>query len=165
MCEQDVKIPNNSVEASLEYLSKFLEGYVKGLQSSKDVNIDQVLDCLSELVSGLVSIKSNLSIVLGECEKALLVKFDLENELDCLKKSHKDTLLKIADDNKLKLESLQNNHIEIVDNLNNNILELENKLHNLQNNYDLLNDNYKNLQNDYDNLQKDFENIINDGDK
>lgn len=159
MTEQ-VKVPKNSIEAEVEYLSKYLEGYVKGLQSSKEVNIEQVLTCLSELVSGLVSIKSNLSLVLQGAEEALCAQGTLNNEIKLLN----DKIGDIQKENNLKLKELQKTQEDELNILRQDNDSKDSTIQSLLDDKINLQNTLNNLQNEYNDLQKDFESILNRGD-
>lgn len=159
MTEQ-VKVPKNSIEAEVEYLSKYLEGYVKGLQSSKEVNIEQVLTCLSELVSGLVSIKSNLSLVLQGAEQALYSEGKLNDEIKSLNNKISD----LQKENNLKLKELQNAQEDELNILRQDNDSKDSTIQSLLEDKTNLQNTLNNLQNDYNDLQKDFESILNRGD-
>lgn len=72
---------NNSILLSLDCWIKFIEGFVRGLQSTEKVNTSSVLDCIGEILEFINSFKTTLVDLLNHCESILQENNDLRDKL------------------------------------------------------------------------------------
>ena len=94
--EYSSTVNNNAVLLSFEGWIKFVEGFTKGISSTKTVDSNNVLDVIGEILEYMNTLRKNLSSLLSYCEGILAKQELLEKENQELK----DLLaLKIEDKN------------------------------------------------------------------
>ena len=74
-------VASNSILLSLDCWGKYIEGFVKGLQSSDKVNTSCVLDCIGEILEFMSSFKPKLTKLFEHCEKILRENQELKEKL------------------------------------------------------------------------------------
>lgn len=96
-------VKSNSILLSLDCWGKYIEGFVKGLQSSDKVNTSCVLDCIGEILEFMNSFKPKLSKLFDHCENILEENKQLKEKL----KSYETEILLIEEkDNGQDLQEL-----------------------------------------------------------
>ena len=78
-------VNNNAILLSFEGWVKFVEGFTKGISSTKTVESKLVLDCIGEILEYMQTLRKNLSSLLGYCENILEKQEILEEENNQLK--------------------------------------------------------------------------------
>lgn len=78
-------VNNNAILLSFEGWVKFVEGFTKGISSTKTVESKLVLDCIGEILEYMQTLRKNLSSLLSYCETVLEKQEILEAENDKLK--------------------------------------------------------------------------------
>lgn len=74
-------VNGNTILLSLDGWIKFIEGFTKGLQTTEKVNSSAVLDCIGEILEGMISFKLQITNLFLHCEKILQENERLKEEL------------------------------------------------------------------------------------
>ena len=79
-------VNNNAILLSFEGWIKYIEGFIKGISTSKSVESNIVLDCVGEILEFMTTFKSSLMSLLLHCEQILERNEELIEENKELKK-------------------------------------------------------------------------------
>ena len=79
-------VNSNAILLSFEGWIKYIEGFTRGLGSSKTVDSASVLDCVGEILEYMQTFRRQLATLLIHCEKCLEQNEVLERENAELKK-------------------------------------------------------------------------------
>lgn len=64
-------VNNNTILLSFEGWIKYIEGFTRGLSTTKTVDSASVLDCIGEILEYMQQLRGNLFKLLSFCEKTL----------------------------------------------------------------------------------------------
>lgn len=78
-------VNNNTILLSFEGWIKYIEGFIRGISSSKTVDSNVVLDCVGEILEYMQTLRTNLLTLLQFCEEVLEKNEILEEENKKLK--------------------------------------------------------------------------------
>lgn len=117
MEEQNNIDVNSMVQSSTMLLTfegwiKYIEGFSRGLQTTKTVDASQVFDCVGEIMEYMKTLKGQLMNLLIHCEDVLTQEEDKENQLQKQEKQ----IQKLLEENKQlteQNEQLQNENNEL----------------------------------------------------
>ena len=84
--EYSSMVNGNTILLSFEGWIKFIEGFTKGISTTKTVEASAVLDCVGEILEYMQTLRGNLFKLLEHCELALERSELLEQENLELKK-------------------------------------------------------------------------------
>ena len=94
-------VNGNTILLSLDGWIKFIEGFTKGLQTTDKVNSAAVLDCVGEILEGMVTFKTQITNLFLHCEKILQENEQLKKDVKMLPKNIttiEDTFYEIEED-------------------------------------------------------------------
>lgn len=74
-------VNGNTILLAFEGWIKYIEGFIKGLQTTEKVNSTAVLDCVGEVLEYMVTLKSNITRLLIYCETVLQENEMLKEQL------------------------------------------------------------------------------------
>ena len=87
---------NSTMLLSFEGWIKYIEGFSRGLQTTKTVDATEVFDCVSEIMEYMKTLKNQIYDLLGHCEEVLEKEDtcnqkinDLEVNINCLVEENK----------------------------------------------------------------------------
>lgn len=78
-------VNNNAILLSFEGWIKYIEGFIRGLGTTRQVDAAPVLDCVGEVLEYMQTLRKNLMKLLQHCEITLVRVEELENENEQLK--------------------------------------------------------------------------------
>lgn len=78
--EYSSMVNNNTILLSFEGWIKFVEGFTKGISTTKSVDSKAVLDCVGEILEFMHTVKRQLLNLLIHCEQILDKNEQLEKE-------------------------------------------------------------------------------------
>ena len=93
---------------------KYIEGFMKGIEASKEVKIETFNTCINEIFEGMTQTRNELNAILEHCNDILIKEEELTSLLN-------------QTENDLKLKT------EEVDRLNTELTNLRNDFNNLMN--------------------------------
>ena len=70
-------VNSNTILLSFEGWIKYIEGFVRGLQTTEKVNSDVVMDCVGEILEYMTQLRIQVQNILVHCEKVLTENEDL----------------------------------------------------------------------------------------
>ena len=82
--EYNKMVNGNTILFSLEGWIKYIEGFIKGLNTTDKVSSDAVLDCVGEILEYMTSFRSQLLSLLMHCEDILQKNAELEEKIQSL---------------------------------------------------------------------------------
>lgn len=88
-------VNHNTILLSFEGWIKYIEGFCRGLQTTKTVDAAQVLDCVGEIMEYMKTLRKDILDILQYCEDVLDKDEQLENENLQLKQAINTKLLTI----------------------------------------------------------------------
>lgn len=93
-------VNGNTILLSLDGWIKFIEGFTKGLQTTEKVNSAAVLDCVGEILEGMVLFKTQITNLFLHCEKILEENEQLKKDTKMLPNitTIEDTFYEIEED-------------------------------------------------------------------
>ena len=108
---------NSMVQSSTMLLSfegwiKYIEGFSRGLQSTKTVDSSLVFDCICEIMEYMKSIKGQMTDLLVYCESVLEKEEIVNSKIMELEEQTKD-LIEENKDLSIKNEKLENENKEL----------------------------------------------------
>ena len=77
-------VNNNSILLSFEGWIKYVEGFTRGLSTTKTVDASSVFDVVGEILEYMKTLKTNLSKLLIYCENTLEENEKLQNKISSL---------------------------------------------------------------------------------
>lgn len=78
-------VNNNTILLSFEGWIKYIEGFTRGLQTTKTVDAASVMDCVGEILEYMQTLRKNLLTLLTHCEGVMEKNELLEAENNELK--------------------------------------------------------------------------------
>ena len=98
--EIEVKvITGEEIILSFEQWLKFIEGFLKGIESSSTLSSPVVLDCIGEIMEYMRNAKCSISQLFSHCEQVLQENDKLQEEIQQLKEENEQLTKKL---NKIK---------------------------------------------------------------
>lgn len=98
--ETEVKvITGEEIILSFEQWLKFIEGFLRGIESSSTLSSAVVLDCIGEIMEYMRNAKCSVSQLFSHCEAVLRDNESLTTEIEELKQENEDLRKKL---NKVK---------------------------------------------------------------
>lgn len=79
--EYNKMVNGNTILFSLEGWIKYIEGFIKGLNTTDKVSSDAVLDCVGEILEYMTSFRSQLLTLLMHCEDILQTNEELTEQI------------------------------------------------------------------------------------
>ena len=89
--EYSKTINGNTILLSLEGWIKYIQGFIKGLQTTDTVNTSAVLECINEIFEYMISFRKQLMTLFIHCEEILQENEKLKKQIEEL------TILKLED--------------------------------------------------------------------
>ena len=86
-------VNHNTILLSFEGWIKYIEGFCRGLQTTKTVDAAQVLDCVGEIMEYMKTLRLDILDILQHCENVLDKDEQLEEEIKQLKQQIDTKLL------------------------------------------------------------------------
>lgn len=83
--EYSSMVNSNSILLSFEGWIKYIEGFVRGLQTTEKVNSNVVMDCVGEILEFMTQIRLQIQQILIHCEGILEENETLREENKSLK--------------------------------------------------------------------------------
>ena len=70
-------VNSNTILLSFEGWIKYIEGFVRGIQTTEKVNSEVVMDCVGEILEYMTQLRTQVQNILVHCEKVLTENEDL----------------------------------------------------------------------------------------
>jgi len=78
-------VNNNTILLSFEGWIKYIEGFTRGLQTTKTVDSCSVMDCVGEVLEYMKTLRRHLTLLLQHAEQVLEQNELLQEEVDELR--------------------------------------------------------------------------------
>lgn len=104
--EYNKMVNSNTILLSFEGWIKYIEGFTRGLQTTKMVDANSVMDCIGEVLEYMTQLRGQIMDILNHCENIL-------EKNDELVKENEDLKLLVQQLTTPKLETTNNVFIEV----------------------------------------------------
>ena len=92
--EYSEMVNSNTILLSFEGWIKYIEGFVRGIQTTDKVSSNVVMDCIGEVLEFMTQLRIQIQDILNYCEEVLEKNELLEQENEELRKQLNTPLIK-----------------------------------------------------------------------